>query len=462
MVGVPCLFTTLTTVAGFSAMSISPIKAIKHFAIYTAVGVAGAFLFSVTLLIVFLSFGYKRSRQISTEDDKLKAKGGRIFIKALEKICGFDIRHKWMIIMISIVLFVFSGLGVSRMEVDSNFLNEFSEKVEIRNITEHVDNIMGGTASFSYVFDAGVREGIMDPKFLREIEALQNKAKNEITVVMKTYSIVDLLKDINKSFHDENHDYYALPDTREMVAQYLLLYEMSGGDELENYLSHDYARANLEIRCKMVATSKHEALINRLNAYLDDIPSKVVIPKLTGMGSLWIKLIDYIVKSQIWGFLLAFVVIGIMMCLLFGSLKIGLLAMIPNLSPVIATLGLMGWADIPLDYVKLLIGCVAIGIAVDDTIHLVTRFHHEFMRCLNYREALYNSMKDVGRALFITSAVLVTGFLVFIFSIMQTLALFGILVAITIGVALIADFFLMPALVLAVKPFGPEAEEKKG
>jgi predicted RND superfamily exporter protein len=245
-----------------------------------------------------------------------------------------------------------------------------------------------------------------------------------------------------------------------MVAQYLLLYEMSGGDELENYMSHDYSKANLEIRCKMVETSKYEELVNRLAAFLDDLPAKAVNPNFTGMGSLWIKLVDYIVQSQLWGFLLAFVVISIMMCLLFGSFKVGLLAMIPNLSPVIATLGFMGWAGMPLDYVKLLIGCVAIGIAVDDTIHLVTRFHHEFMRCLNYKEALYNSMKDVGRALFVTSAVLVVGFLVFIFSIMHTLALFGVLVAMTIGVALIADFFLMPALVLAVKPFGPEAEGK--
>jgi len=133
--------------------------------------------------------------------------------------------------------------------------------------------------------------------------------------------------------------------------------------------------------------------------------------------------------------------------------------MIPNLSPVMATLGIMGWAGISLDYVKLLIGCVAIGIAVDDTIHLVTRFHHQFLKCRDYKKALYNSMKDVGRALFITSVVLVIGFLVFVISVMQTLAIFGILVAMTIGVALIADFFLMPALVLALKPFGPEAKQ---
>jgi predicted RND superfamily exporter protein len=461
MVGVPCLFTSLTTMAGFFSMSVSPIKAIKHFAVYTAMGVAGAFFLSFTLLVVLLSFGRRQSRHRSTDHDKLKAKGGRVFIKALEKVCSFDIRYRWLIIIIFAAVFIFSCLGITRLKVDSNFLNEYSENVEIRKVTEYVDSIMGGTASLSYVFDAHTKDGIMDPKVLREIEALQNRADKEKYIVMKTYSIVDLLKDINKSFHDENNEYYALPETRDAVAQYLLLYEMSGGDELENYISHDYSRANLEIRCKMADTSKYEKLVNDLESYLNGLSPKVVIPKLTGMGSLWLELIDYIVQSQIWGFLLAFVVISIMMCLLFGSFKIGLLAMIPNLWPVIATLGLMGWADMPLDYVKLLIGCVAIGIAVDDTIHLVTRFHHEFLRCRNYKGALFSSMKDVGRALFITSAVLVVGFLIFIFSVMETLVVFGILVAMTIGTAFVADFFLMPALVLTIKPFGPEANMDK-
>jgi predicted RND superfamily exporter protein len=130
--------------------------------------------------------------------------------------------------------------------------------------------------------------------------------------------------------------------------------------------------------------------------------------------------------------------------------------MIPNVSPVVVTLGIMGWTGIPLDYTKLLIGCLAIGIAVDDTIHLVTRYHLEFLLCRNYRDALHHSMKYVGRALFVTSVALVSGFLVFLFSNMETLKAFGTLVAMTVSVALIADFFLMPALILTLKPFGPE------
>jgi hypothetical protein len=145
-----------------------------------------------------------------------------------------------------------------------------------------------------------------------------------------------------------------------------------------------------------------------------------------------------------------------MMCLVFGSFKIGLLSMIPNLAPIVVTLGFMGWRGIPLDYFKLLITCIAIGIAVDDTVHLITRYRHEFLRCKDYKKALFPSFASVGRALFITTMVLVVGFLSYTFSIMDSMAHFGLLVASTIVVALLADFFLLPVLMILFKPFGPE------
>ncbi len=145
-----------------------------------------------------------------------------------------------------------------------------------------------------------------------------------------------------------------------------------------------------------------------------------------------------------------------MMCLLFRSLAIGMVSMLPNLSPVILTLGAMGWLGIPLDYTKLTIASVAIGISVDDTIHLLLRFHREFEKRRNYREALLAAIQDVGRALFITSAALVTGFLMFMASVLDSQASYGILLAGTIVSALVADFLLMPAIVLIFQPFGPE------
>jgi predicted RND superfamily exporter protein len=128
--------------------------------------------------------------------------------------------------------------------------------------------------------------------------------------------------------------------------------------------------------------------------------------------------------------------------------------MLPNLVPVIFGLGMLGWLDLPLDYVRLLMAPVAIGISVDFTIHLVTRFRHEQLEREDYESALTASMEDVGRALLITALVLVAGFLVFTFSVMDSQASFGVLLATVLSVALAANFFLMPALILTFEPFG--------
>lgn len=461
LVGVPCMFTSITTMAGFASMSVSPIKAIKHFAVYSAFGVVGAFLLSVTFLIVFLSFGRKHPRTALTRSDKIRAKGGKRFVHAMDRISKFNMANKGLIIIISIAVTVFSILGITRLTVDSNFITEFSEELEIRKTTEYAESVMGGTASFSYVFRTQDEGGIIEPTVLKEIESLQERAEQEDYIVKKTYSIVDLLKDINRTFHNEDDTYYVLPETRELAAQYLLLYESSGGRELHNYLTEDYQSANLEVRCKMEPTSRYEALTKKLKIHIDSRNHPAVSTKLTGIWALWLKLADYIVSSQLFGFALAFMVITIMMCLVFGSVKTGLISMVPNLAPIIVTLGFMGWLAIPLDYIKLLITCVAIGIAVDDTVHLISRYRHEFRMCGDYKKALFPSLVSVGRAIFITTVVLICGFLCNLFSVMDSTAHFGILLAFTIGVALLADFFLLPVLIILIQPFGPEARPVK-
>jgi len=459
LVGTPCLLTSLTTAAGFASMSIAPIKAVFHFAIYSAVGVVATFVFTVTLLFVFLSFGRQTRGRKATDEEMLRAKGGRLFQAVLAAIARFDIRFRKSIMAGFAMLFVASALGIARLEVDSNFLNEFSPEEPIRQSTEYVDDVMGGTISFVYLFDAGESDGIKNPALLREMERFQAEADTHADLVKKSYSVGDVLMDLNRSFHAGDLAYNVLPETRELTAQYLLLYEMSGGEEVEEYVSGDFSRASLELRLKAVESSKLAELSRKLEAFLAEHPTEESTLRFTGMGSLWLRLMDYITQSQIRGFLLAFTVIAALLCFVFRSVKTGLIAMVPNLSPVVLTLGVMGWIDLPLDYMRLLIASVAIGISVDDTIHHMTRFDLEFRRRGSYREALYASMVDVGRALVITSVVLVLGFLVFCFSRLDSMASFGTLLATTIFVALAADFLLMPALVMTLQPFGPERPE---
>jgi predicted RND superfamily exporter protein len=456
LLGPPCLLTSLTTAAGFGAMSVAPIKAISHFAVYSAVGVIAAFLLSVTLLFVFLSFGARVPKRAVTDVDRLRAKGGAWMQGGLAAVARFVVRRRRAILGVSLVIFVVSMAGLAQLRVDSVFLHEFRADDPIRVATEYVDEVMGGTASVVYLFDAGEDGGAKEPAVLREIERFQGQADTRSGIVRKTSSVVDLLKDINQTFHDGDPTYAAVPETRDLAAQYLLVYEMSGGEELHDYVSMDLARANIEVRTTSAASSEFWNLVTGLDGYMDADPIESSQVTVTGMGALWLRLMEYITWSQIRGFLLAFSVIAVLLCAIFRSVKIGLIAMVPNLAPVILTLGAMGWADLPLDYIRLLIASVAIGISVDDTIHLLMRMIHEFRERGRYEEAFHATMSDVGRALFVTSVVLACGFLVMLLSTMDSLSRFGVLLAGTVVTALVADFLVLPALILTLKPLGPE------
>jgi predicted RND superfamily exporter protein len=455
LVGTPCLLTSVTTAIGFAAMSFVPIRSIAHMGVYSAFGVMMAFVLSLTLLLALLSFGRRSPREADSERQQIHAKGGRVVHAILTATADFTIRRRRGILVAATAVAVLSVAGIAQLQADSNWLNDFSDRVPLKHTTILVDEVMGGVTNVILLFDAGEPEAIKNPGALEEIARVQAWA-NEQDLVRKSYSIVDILSDLNQSFHADDPAWHRLPESRELVAQYLLLYETAGGGETDEYLSSDYQRASLELRLKLDMVSETALLLERLEEMLEEQPLESTQMSVTGIGALWVILLDYIVQSQIQGFLLAFSIIAVLMCLLFRSLRTGAIAMLPNLAPILLTLGVMGWLGILLDYAKATIAAVALGIAVDDTIHLLSRIRYEFGRCGSYREALRAAITDVGRALVITSIALMLGFLVLLISVLDAQAVQGLLLAGTIATALVADFLVMPALVLTFQPFGPE------
>jgi len=457
LVGTPCLLTSLTTAAGFGAMSFVPIKSIAQSGTIGAFGVLAAFVMSLTLLMALLSFGRKTPRELSKRALDTRSKGSDRVRAVLLAVAAFDLRHRRGILVGFALVFLVSIVGISQLQVDSNWLDDFKDSEPIKQTTVRVDEVMGGTTNIIYLFDAGVEDGIKEPEVLGEMERVQALLESGSEAVRKTYSLVDILKDLNQAFHGGDPAWHKLPESREMVAQYLILYESSGGEEAEEYVSSDYRRASVEARIALGPTSVTADLVERVRVALQEEPLQHSTLTLTGIGALWLKLMDYIVSSQVQGFLLAFGVIAVMMVSIFRSFGTGMISMVPNLTPVALALAFMGFFAIPLDYSKVSIAAVAIGIAVDDTVHLLSRYRHEFRIRGNYARALEAALQDVGRALLITSTALVLGFLVFLLSALHSQAMYGVLLASTIVTALVADFLLMPALVLTFKPFGPES-----
>lgn len=455
LVGAPCLMTSLTTAVGFSAMSFVPIKSISHMGTYSAFGSLVAFLLSMNVLLALLSFGPKAPRKIGGPDKEKPPLASRSVEKILTSSHNFVIRRRLTILIAAALLLGLSLVGAGRLIVDANWLNDLSDSLPIKANTTYIDEKMGGLINLILLFDGGAEGSIMEPEVLREIDRIQSFANN-FPLVRKSYSITDIIKDLNQTFHADDPAYHTIPDSRELIAQYLILYESAGGSETDKHVSPDYRHAPLELRLRISMTSEVKELAKAIDDEVARSPLHASNFEMTGIGALWLKLLDYIVTSQVMGFSLAFLTIAVLMCLVLRSIKTGLIAMIPNLVPVLVTLGTMGWLGIPLDYSKVSIAAVAMGIAVDDTIHLILRFRHEFKLCGRYADALGRALLDVGQALVITSISLVAGFSVLLLSVLDSQATQGMLLSATIIMALIADFLLMPALILTLKPFGPE------
>jgi predicted RND superfamily exporter protein len=194
----------------------------------------------------------------------------------------------------------------------------------------------------------------------------------------------------------------------------------------------------------------------QLEAYMQAHPLKTAKVEVSGIGYLWVQMANYIADTQLQGYAITFSLIMLTMMLAFGSIRLGLIAMIPNVFPIVLVLGCMGWLGWNLDYLRLLLATIAIGIAVDDTIHFTSCFKREFERCGRYREALEVTMASVGPAIMAMTAILVVALSAYYASSLAVIASFGFLLTLTIATAAISDLLLMPALLLWLKPFGPE------
>ena len=451
-VGTPCLLAAVTTSIGFLGMSVSELRAISELAYYTAFGIMCTFILSITLLVALASFGKNKKVKQAPKPTTQKPTRMVNFTSATSR---FNHANSGLILVFSAIILALSAVGISKLKIDFNFLTEFKPSNQWRINTEKLNEEMGGLLSVVYVFDTEKAGGIKNPELLKQIDQAQALAKT-MPVVENTISVADILKELNQAFHGGDKSWYKLPDSQTELAQLLLVYEVSGGSEIEDVLNFDRSKTAIQFRLKMAPASEVRAFIQAMDAHFEQNPVSSAKVEVSGIGLLWVVMADYISETQIKGYAIVFGLIALLMMVAFGSIKIGLLGMIPNLFPIVIVLGLMGWLDWHLDYMRLLMATIAIGIAVDDTIHMLSRIRSEFAATGSYKKAIDNSLATVGPALIATTVILVTAFLTFLMSGMAVMASFGILLACAITAALLADLYLLPAIILKLKPFGAE------
>lgn len=335
----------------------------------------------------------------------------------------------------------------------------FSRRLSVRQAFDYVDSRMGGSMSVEIMADAGRKDGVKEPAFLRQLESLQDHIEKH-PFSMKTFSVLDILKKMNQALHENHPEHYTLPETKGQASEYMFLYETSGGQELDKQVSFNYDIARLTARTKSLSTKDIKMFISDITNFAEEHLSPSIKIEYTGMIPMVTAMSDLITSGQIKSFGFAFIAIGLMMIIVLRSFKLGLISMIPNVFPVLIAIGFMGYAGIYLSMSVVTFGAIIIGIAVDDTIHFFMRYRREFRRTGTYEGALKGTIITVGRPILFTSITLAAGFSIFGLSDISNIGDFGLMAGFAIIWALLADLFLAPAIMLLFKPLGLEKQDK--
>ena len=453
-IGLPCSLTTLTTCAGMLSLLLAPIPPIQSLGLLAAIGVFYALVLTLITLPALLSYADlpPRGEGVSLEDGRDR------WDRMLLAIAGFNRRYYLPISLVSMAVIGASLFWATQVELETDFVKSFQPSHPLRSDFEFIDTALGGgTSSLQVIIDSGQDGGVKEPAFMKAMLDYQLWVENNFDGVMTTTSVANIVREVNKVMMDGNPEEYRIPDTREAIASELLLYENGDPDGLFRTVTDDFRFARVDVRTKTGGSHQASRLMTMAEEKAEEMLPPEASFKFTGISQLFVQMTKNLSSGQIRSYSAAGVMIFIMMLLVLRSLKLGALSMVPNLLPIIITLGLMGIMKIPLDFATLLIACIAIGIAVDDTIHLLIRYKRSFQKSRHYGLALETSLTTSGRAMLFTTLILCAGFLMFAPSDMVSIARFGMLVALTLVLALVADFFVMPSLMFLFQPLGEEA-----
>jgi predicted RND superfamily exporter protein len=435
----PCFFTSITTAMGMLCLLVSDLGPIREFGFLAAIGVTFAFFLSMTfipLVLIMLN---------PLGPDFIERQKNGPLSRILKLLGSPTKRRSLWILAVATILLVGSGYAITGIRAGSNPINYFKEGDSIRKSIEEIEEKIGGTASVEYYVHAA-NEGLKNPSSLNRLDDLHSWLAGWHGVT-STLSVLDGLKEINRAFHDGDKSYSVLPDSRMLAAQYYLL--MEGEDNFHSLVQDNYSIGRITARVKLTQPEGFVSSIPEIEKTLsekyNDETLKVTV---TGFVKLMSDMETYLVNSQIRSFLLALIVITISMIILLRSIKIGMLAMIPNFIPVFIGLGFMASMGISLDPGTSMIASIVLGLVVDDSVHFLVRLKRNLAQKNDVSDVIFRSMMDTGRPIIITSIVLCSGFLTLTLASFTPNIYFGLISSVVISLAVVADLVLLPAVLV--------------
>ena len=445
--GLAIIMTSVTTAAGLLSFSTAAIAPIANLGLFAALGVMIALLNTIVLLPAILAI-----LPIKPAKEK-QIKNSQRMDAILDWIALFSVNNAKAIVSVSAVIFVVWGYMALSVEFKHDPLSWQPDDSEIKLATSRVDKELKGSVTMEVIIDTKKENGLYSSELLTKLDNIRKKAEaidNENYFVGKGWSVAEVVKEIHRALHSNNQDYYAITTNDALIPQEFLLFENSGSDDLEDLVDSSFSKARITFKLPWMEASEYGALSDELTKIIKDELGDSVEITITGMVPLFQRTLSAAMDSMATSYVMAFVLIAIMMMILMGSVKIGLISMIPNMLPIIMTLGFMSVVNMPLDMFTMLVGAIVIGLSVDDTVHFFHNFKKYHHLGHTTKESVEHTMIGTGRALVATSVVLALGFYVYMFASLNNLINFGVLAGGAISIALISNIVLGPALLTLI------------
>ncbi|MEE4264135.1 MAG: MMPL family transporter [Desulfobacteraceae bacterium] len=468
----PCLFTALTTMAGFGSLLLCDILPVRTFGWMMIAGIV------VSLLVTFLLFpaGLMVVRKKPTN---IRKKSSHSLTSLL---AGFTANHGRLILVLSGAMFIISAIGISRLAVENSFIDYFKKSTEIYQGMKVIDQNLGGTTPLDVIVEIDVTktpaaggEATADAnadKEFDEFDEFEKKEKGEkywfsadrMTLVKKIHDYLESVPEIGKVLSlgtvlklAEKLNNGKPLDNFQLALLYGELPDRFKELLLKPYVSvkHNQLRFSVRVRDSEKSLQRNALLKKIRNDLTDKVGLKKENVQLTGLLVLYNNMLQSLFDSQILTLGVVVLALMAMFLILFRSLKLALIAIVPNLLAIGAVLGFMGWAHIPLDMMTITIAAISIGIAVDNSIHYIYRFKNEFSVNPDYIKTLHYCHGSIGYALYYTSVTIILGFSILAFSSFLPTIYFGLLTGLAMLIALVASLTLLPQLLIVFKPFGP-------
>lgn len=439
----PVFLASATTAIGFMTLNFSDVPPFRHLGIFVAAGVLVAGWLSLTALPIFLSLLPIKFRK--AENKSLREKG-------ISSLANFVVNRRRPLLISMTFIVILLAAAIPRNELNDVFVNYFDETIDFRTATDFTADNLTGVYNVHFDLRASEPGAISEPAFVEQVEAFSIWLKEQ-PEVLHVSAITDILKRLNKNMHGDNESYYRLPNDRNLAAQYLLLYEMSlpQGLDLNNQIDVDKSSVKVSATLKTISTKEFLALTEASENWLDTRAPDIEHSGGTGTGTMFAKIGDRNIKSMLIGTTVALILISIILMFALKSWKIGLISLVPNLVPAAMGFGLWGVLIGEVGLSLSVVTSMTLGIVVDDTVHYLSKYLRA-RRELGYdaEKAVKYAFKTVGMALVTTTVILVAGFLILATSAFELNSGAGLLTSIVISLALLADFLLLPPLLMAL------------